>query len=64
MDFPCPVCGYLFDTPAWDGEEASFDICQCYSIQYGYDDCCGGDAAARVEFWRAARLQWIAEGMP
>ncbi len=63
MDTLCPVCGLLLDDPTWAEGLPSFEICPCCGTQYGYDDCCGGDAAARPAWYRQARQAWVARGM-
>jgi len=36
----CRVCGLRYDEPPWgpDGTEASFDLCVCCGVQFGYGD--------------------------
>ena len=63
MDTLCPVCGMHLDSAAWTDGLASFDICPCCGTQFGYDDCCGGDAAVRRAWYRQARKAWVAGGM-
>ena len=55
----CPVCGLEFDEEyPWgkDGKTASFDICPCCGVTWGYEDC---QPIARLNF----RKQWIDNGM-
>ena len=59
MSHICPVCGYsgLYKA-AYDGPEASYEICPSCNFQFGYDDHSEGFT---FQQWRA---QWIAKGMP
>lgn len=36
----CRVCGLVQEQPPWseDGEVASFEICSCCGVQFGYED--------------------------
>lgn len=63
-EYLCPVCGYNLGFKPWKGNSASFEICSCCDIQFGYDDFCGGRADARAELYRSWRSSWIAKGMP
>lgn len=56
--FTCPVCGFPdLDEPAHDSTgAASFDICPCCFIQFGYEDA--GTSHAEL------RADWIAAGKP
>lgn len=63
VDALCPVCGLALDGPAWADGSASFEICPCCGTQFGYDDCCGGEAAARPAWYWQARQSWVAGGM-
>jgi len=65
MTFVCPVCGYdgLIE-PAWDGKNASDEICPSCGTQFGYHDASGGSAAGREAIYSRRRNQWIEQGMP
>ena len=50
---------------------ASFEICPCCGIQYGYDDAAGGKAETRPdiyahfrESWKHAGLKWNSRAEP
>jgi hypothetical protein len=60
----CPACGYDLGFQAWTGDSASDEICPCCSIQFGYDDCAGGDLNKRADAYRQWREGWIAAGCP
>src|SRR3972149_9931161 len=36
----CRVCGYIGEDAPWgeDGKTASFDICPCCGVEWGYED--------------------------
>lgn len=55
--FRCRVCGLLQPEPPWgeDGRTASFDICACCGVEFGYED----STRAAVERHRTA---WLASG--
>ncbi len=56
MKNACPVCGYDgLNEPAYTDGEASFDICPCCGVQFGY-----GDASIKHDVLRA---RWIDNGM-
>lgn len=60
----CPVCGYDLGFAPWQGLSASDEICPCCHIQFGYDDCAGGQPEKRAAIYYDWRTEWIAEGMP
>lgn len=58
--FTCPACGYAeLSEPAWTDPEVpgggSQEICPNCKIQFGYDDCAGGDPTRRRTIWR----EWV-----
>jgi hypothetical protein len=55
----CPVCGYdrLSRPPYNDGGGASFEICPCCGVQFGYQDC-GFPHAALRRIWLAGGGPW------
>lgn len=58
MKFTCPVCGYSeLDEAPWgeDGSTASFSICECCGVEFGYED-------ATPEGKLRYRKQWIESG--
>lgn len=56
-NYECPVCGYPDLTePPFVGGEASFEICPCCGVEFGYQDT--GRTHAQL------RKQWIDSGMP
>jgi hypothetical protein len=60
----CPACGFSLGFKLWDGDLASFEICPCCFMQFGYDDFAGGDALRREQMYSEWRHRWIAEGHP
>ena len=54
---PCPVCAYVgLEEPAYDNHGyASFEICACCGIEFGYQDARRSHGELRRE--------WIANGM-
>lgn len=60
----CPVCELTLDFLPWDGQSGSYEICPCCFIQFGYDDCAGGDPIRRQEIYHAWRSEWIKNGSP
>ena len=54
----CPVCGFQgLGEPPYDAHgSASFDICPCCGIEFGYDDA--------TESHQQLRAGWIERGMP
>lgn len=56
--YTCTVCGYpsLDEPPVDEYGCASFDICSCCGIQFGYHDACRSH--------EELRRKWIAEGIP
>ena len=54
----CPVCGFNgLDEPPYDAYGcATFEICPCCGIQFGYDDFSRTHEALRAE--------WVDRGMP
>ena len=59
----CPVCGFDLGFLPWDNGSASFEICPCCGIQFGYTDVAGGDIEQRILLYADWRLDWIKEGM-
>lgn len=59
----CPACGFELGFEPWQGHSASDEICPCCWIQFGYDDCAGGNVHSRQDIYDAWRQKWIAEGM-
>lgn len=59
----CPVCGYELGFLPWEGASASDEICPCCFIQFGYDDCAGGDQKERPNIYEKWRTGWVLKGM-
>jgi len=61
----CPVCGFEgLHEPAYDSQGcASFDICPCCGIQFGYDDASVVHRALRAA-WIAKGTQWVSRSRP
>lgn len=59
MSYTCPVCGWpeLSEPPYDESGCASFEICPCCGVEFGYDDAVKGETHER------ARARWIAGGM-
>lgn len=55
--YVCRVCGCVLDAPPWgdDGSTASFDICPCCGVEFGYE---ATTLAGIGEF----RREWLAGG--
>ncbi len=53
----CRVCGLWQDDLPWgeDNQTASFDICSCCRVQFGYEDC-------DLNTIRKYRLKWLQNG--
>lgn len=53
----CKVCGRLQDEPPWgdDGQNPTFETCDCCGVVFGYDD-------SRVDDVKSFREQWLAKG--
>jgi hypothetical protein len=53
----CRVCGLLQDEPPWgeDGRTATFDICVCCGVEFGYED-------STRESVRRYRQAWLDKG--
>lgn len=60
--YDCPVCGYGgLSRPAYnEGGSASFEICPCCGVQFGYQDC-GFPHAALRRIWLSAGATWQSE---
>ena len=55
----CPVCGFDLGYAPWgeSGDVATFDICGCCGIEFGYQDSTDTGLIR-------ARNDWIAQGYP
>ena len=65
--FACPVCGFPdLHEPPWHFERtASYEICPCCLIEFGYHDWGDhGTEADRKTIHREWRKAWVKEGMP
>jgi hypothetical protein len=53
----CKVCGYKSDYPPWgeDGKTASFELCLCCGVEFGYEDA---TPQATINY----RNSWINKG--
>lgn len=56
----CRVCGYYTDFLIWgeDGRTASFGICPCCEVEWGYEDALPEGARAYREAWLTAGATW------
>lgn len=57
----CHVCGYELDDPPWgpDGLSASFHICACCGLEFGYEDCSESGVIAHRERWKNSGYRWF-----
>ncbi len=57
----CRVCGAHYAEPPWgaDGKTASFDICDCCGVEFGYEDSTPAAVAAYRSGWIARGLPWF-----
>jgi hypothetical protein len=64
--FVCPACGFPgLDEQPWRAvNDASFEICPCCGIQFGFHDWADGKEANRGAIHLEWRRAWIREGMP
>ena len=62
--YNCPACGFILDFEPWSNGLCSYEICPCCGIQFGYDDCAGGNIQRRGELHKEWRRDWIGSGMP
>jgi hypothetical protein len=57
----CPICGFP-DVDAYDEHGyATFEICPCCGIEFGYEDAAPSHSGRRAR-WIELRAQWIAGG--
>lgn len=56
----CRVCGYQPGTEPWgeDGTVASFDLCACCGVEFGYQDSLPEGARRFRGRWLASGAQW------
>ncbi len=57
----CRVCGYLLDFPPWgdDGHTASFEICPCCGVEFGYEDSTKDSAKKYRQAWISKGASWF-----
>lgn len=57
--FLCRVCGLEQDDTPWgeDGKTASFNICDCCGVDFGYQD-------AKLTGIKKYRERWLSQGAP
>lgn len=55
-DILCPVCECNFGVDEW---KDSFDICPQCGIQFGYEDCAGGDKEYQKRIYHEWKVEWI-----
>jgi rubredoxin len=55
--YRCRVCGLRLMEPPWgvDGKSATFEICDCCGVEFGYED-------SNPESTRAYRTEWLSKG--
>jgi hypothetical protein len=58
--YHCRVCGLGFDEPPWgeDGKTASFDLCPCCGVEFGYEDATPVAARRYREEWLKNGAVW------
>lgn len=56
----CRVCGKIQDESPWgeDGKCATYDICDCCGVEFGYGDCTLKAIRASRERWLANEARW------
>jgi hypothetical protein len=60
----CPVCGWdQLDEAPYDGGAASFTICPCCGVEYGYDDATTTHEQLRAR-WLSEGMKWWSTGTP
>jgi len=47
---------------AWNEDEASFEICPCCGIEFGYDDMASGSTTLRQALYTRKRELWVKGG--
>jgi hypothetical protein len=59
--YRCRVCGLLQEDPPWglDGVTASFDICGCCGVEFGYEDSTRGSVLRYRASWLASGAKWV-----
>jgi hypothetical protein len=59
--YVCRVCGLPQDTPPWgeDRMSASFDICPCCGVEFGYEDATPIAAKNYRQQWIAGGAKWL-----
>lgn len=57
----CRVCGRLHEGPPWgeDGRTASFEICRCCGVEFGYEDVSPQAARHYRAAWLAGGAVWF-----
>ncbi|MGF6226181.1 hypothetical protein QFZ27_000136 [Inquilinus ginsengisoli] len=66
MSFACPVCGFpgLEGAPYDKHGCASFDICPCCGIEFGYDDATTSHLELRMRWIAGGKRWWSDRGPP
>ncbi|RYX85725.1 hypothetical protein EON83_05145 [bacterium] len=58
----CRVCGYKYEEDyfPWgtDGKVATFDICFCCGVEFGYQDCLENSITKFRSAWMAKGCPW------
>lgn len=65
--FHCPVCGYMYLSRPPHGSTggASYEICPCCGIQFGYDDDDLGVSYSNwLEKWISNGMTWFSKSVP
>jgi len=65
--FHCPSCGYCYLKlpPHRNPGGASYEICPCCGIQFGYDDDDRGITYAQwLEDWIVKGMPWFSKSIP
>lgn len=59
MNRACRVCGFDNGFHPWgeDGKTASYEICDCCGVEFGYED-------SNVESVKLYRQSWVEKGAP
>ncbi|MGO4128407.1 hypothetical protein AB4Z01_28705 [Inquilinus sp. YAF38] len=66
MSFACPVCGFpgLDEAPRDEHGCASFEICPCCGIEFGYEDAMTSHSELRARWIAGGKRWWSYKGPP
>lgn len=57
----CRVCGRIYEGLPWgeDGKTASFEICPCCGVEFGYEDSLPESVRGYRAIWLAGGSNWF-----